>query len=210
MNLLDLVHILTFSSDSIVIEHVAVCQASQLRAWELCISTEIKSMNCNTNDVWGIQYKQSTCHSRNWQRPRRRECHAGVQSEMKNKEIMRRRLRHRELFSPVAAVDEAEADLGWDRMGKAGWESGMRPTIWFSATTSPCISQHHHFAVQAAQSLRRETRLEIVWNWYSSSMNDPIRYWMSGAIRWTPWIYCILGLEYFMSVRLKQLVVPYF
>jgi hypothetical protein len=48
---------------------------------------------------------------------------------MKNKEIMRRRLRHRELFSPVAAVDEAEADLGWDRMGKAGWESGMRPTI---------------------------------------------------------------------------------
>ncbi len=114
MDLLDLVHILAFPSDSIIIEHVAVRQASQLRAWELCISTEIKPMNRNTNDVKGVQYEQSACHSRNWQRPQRKECHSEVQSKMQNKEIMWRRLRQK---------------------------SFLLPPIWFSATILPWISQ---------------------------------------------------------------------
>ena len=182
MDLLDLVHILAFPSNSIVIEHVAICQASQLRAWELCISTEIKPMNRNTNDVWGIQYKQSTCHSRNWQRPRQRECHAGVQFKMKNKGIMWR-LRHGELFSPVAAVDEAEADLEWDGMGKAGprqFDFRLRPRCAYLSTTTLPFRPHNHYKEKRGSKLYEVDTV-------AARMIRFVTGWM--ALWWTPWVY---------------------
>ena len=51
MHFFDLVHVLAFTADLVIIEHVAISKACQLWSRKLCILTKVETMNGNPNYI---------------------------------------------------------------------------------------------------------------------------------------------------------------
>jgi len=47
----DFVHVLSFTDDCVVVEHITIGESSEFWTWEFGILTEVESMNCDSNGI---------------------------------------------------------------------------------------------------------------------------------------------------------------